>query len=47
MLAPHEWSGSVKRFVLTGATLLVILAYLLLCTGSTLLVATLLSYISP
>jgi hypothetical protein len=47
MLAPHDWPKPIKRFVLTGATLLVILAYLLLCAGSALLAATLLLQISP
>jgi hypothetical protein len=47
VLAPHEWPKPVKHFLLTGATLLVILAYMLLCAGSTLLVAALLSQIRP
>jgi hypothetical protein len=46
MLAPHDWPKPVKRFLLTGATLLVILAYALLCAGGALLTAALLSQIS-
>jgi len=47
VITPHEWPKPVKHFVLTGATLLVILAYVLLCAGSTLLVAALLSQVRP
>lgn len=47
MLAPHEWPKPVKRALLTGATLLVILAYLLLCAGSAFLTAVLLSQVNP
>jgi hypothetical protein len=47
MLAPHDWPEPVKRFLLTGATLLVILAYMLLCAGSALLTAALFSQIRP
>ncbi len=47
MITPHEWPKPVKRFVLTGATLLVILAYILLCVGSALLAAALFSQIRP
>ena len=42
MVAPHEWPRAVKRLVLTGAALLVILAYLALCSSSTVLAITLL-----
>jgi len=41
MVAPHEWPRAVKRLVLTGAALLVILAYLALCSSSTVLAVTL------
>jgi hypothetical protein len=47
MLAPHDWPKPVKQFVLTGATLLVITAYLLICAGSTLLMSALVSQFSP
>jgi hypothetical protein len=47
MLAPHDWPKPFKQFVLTGATLLVIVAYMLMCAGSTLLIATLFSWFSP
>lgn len=47
MLAPHDWPKPVKQLVFTGAILLVILAYMLLCTGSALLTAALLSQIRP
>jgi hypothetical protein len=47
MLAPHAWPQPLKRFLLTAAILLVILAYTLLCTGSALLTAALFSQISP
>ncbi len=47
MLAPHDWPKPVKRLLLTGATLLVILAYVLLCVGSLLLTAALFSQIRP
>lgn len=47
MLAPHDWPKPVKHLVLTGATLLVILAYIFLCTGSALLTAALFSQIRP
>jgi hypothetical protein len=47
MFAPHDWPRPVKHVLLTGATLLVVLAYMLLCAGSTLLVAALLSQIRP
>ena len=45
MVAPHEWPRAVKRLVLTGAALLVILAYLALCSSSTVLAVTLLDQI--
>jgi len=45
MLAPHDWPAPVKRLVLTGATLLVILAYILLCAGTGLVTAVLLSQV--
>jgi hypothetical protein len=41
MLAPHDWPRPVKHLLLTGATLLVILAYILLCAGSAFLTAAL------
>jgi len=47
MLAPHDWPKPVKHILLTGATLLVILAYVLLCAGSAFLTAALFSQISP
>jgi hypothetical protein len=47
MLAPHDWPRAVKHMVLTGATLLVILAYALLCAGSVILTAALFSRVSP
>jgi len=47
MIAPHEWPKPVKRFVLTGAALLVILAYVFLCVGGALLAAALFSQIRP
>jgi len=43
MIAPHNWPKPVKQCVLTGATLLVIVAYALLCAGSTLLISALFS----
>jgi hypothetical protein len=46
MIAPHAWPKPVKQFVLTGAILLVIIAYLLMCTGSTVLMSTLASQFS-
>ena len=46
MVAPHEWPRAVKRLVLTGAALLVILAYLALCSSSTVLAVTLLTQMS-
>ena len=42
MIAPHAWPTPVKRLVLIGAALLVILAYLALCSSSTVLAVTLL-----
>jgi hypothetical protein len=33
MVSPHLWSRSVKRVVLVGATLLVVIAYATLCSG--------------
>jgi hypothetical protein len=47
MLAPHDWPKPVKRLVLTGATLLVIVAYIFLCSGSALLTAALVSQFRP
>lgn len=47
MLVPHNWPSSVKRVVLVSATMLVILAYGLLCAGSAILAATLISPIPP
>lgn len=47
VFAPHDWPRPVKRFVLTGATLVVILAYGLLCAASALLIAALLSQVRP
>jgi hypothetical protein len=47
MIAPHAWPKPVKQFVLTGAILLVIIAYLLMCTSSTLLISALVSQFSP
>jgi hypothetical protein len=47
MLAPHNWPKPVKRLLLTSATLLVILAYALLCAGSLILTAALFSQIRP
>ncbi len=47
MIAPHDWPEPVKQFVMTGATLLVIVAYMLMCAGSTLLIAVLFSQLSP
>jgi hypothetical protein len=47
MLAPHNWPKSFKQLVLTGAILLVFAAYMLMCAGSTLLIATLLSQLNP
>jgi hypothetical protein len=41
MLAPHTWPTPVKRLVLIGAAVLVILAYLALCSSSTVLAVTL------
>jgi len=43
MITPHAWSKPVKQFVVTGATLLVIVAYALMCAGSALLMAALFS----
>lgn len=47
MLAPHDWPEPVKQLVMTGATLLVIVAYMLMCAGSTLLITALFSQLSP
>ncbi len=47
MIAPHDWPEPVKQLVMTGATLLVIVAYMLMCAGSTLLIAVLFSQFSP
>jgi len=47
VLAPHEWPKPVKRIVLTGAAVLVVLAYALLCAGSLMLTAALFSQIRP
>ena len=47
MLAPHDWPRPVKQLLLTGATLLVVLAYMLLCAGSVILTAALFSQVSP
>jgi hypothetical protein len=45
MIAPHTWPAPVKRLVLIGAAVLVILAYLALCSSSTVLAVTLLEQI--
>ena len=42
MIAPHTWPTPVKRLVFIGAAVLVILAYLALCSSSTVLAFTLL-----
>jgi hypothetical protein len=42
MLPPHTWPTAIKRLVLAGAALLVVLAYLALCSSSTILAVTLL-----
>jgi hypothetical protein len=47
MITPHQWPKNVKRLVLAGTTVIVILAYLLLCLGSTVLAGILLSQVSP
>ena len=47
MIAPHDWPAPVKQAVLTGATLLVIAAYMLMCAGSTLLIGALFSQLGP
>ena len=47
MIAPHDWPKPVKQTVLTGATLLVIAAYMLMCAGSTLLIGALFSQLGP
>jgi hypothetical protein len=47
MLAPHDWPRPVKQLLLTGATLLVILASMLLCAGSLVLTAALIAQVSP
>jgi len=47
MIAPHDWPKSVKQCVLTGATLLVIVAYVLMCAGSTLMIGALFSQLGP
>jgi hypothetical protein len=47
MLAPHDWPRPVKHLLLTGATLLVILAYILLCAGSAFLTVALFSQFGP
>jgi hypothetical protein len=46
MLAPHDWPKPVKQCVVTGATLLVIVAYMLMCAGGTLFIAALFSRFS-
>lgn len=33
MVSPHLWPRSVKCIVLVGATLLVVIAYITLCSG--------------
>jgi hypothetical protein len=43
MIAPHDWPKPVKQTVLTGATLLVIVAYALMCAGTTLFIGALFS----
>jgi len=47
MIAPHDWPKPVKQTVLTGATLLVIVAYALMCAGSTLMIGALFSQLGP
>ena len=47
MLVIHAWPEPVKKFVLTGATILVIGAYILLCAGSMLMIAALSTQFSP
>jgi hypothetical protein len=47
MIAPHNWPKPVKQCVLTGATLLVIVAYTLMCAGSTLFIGVLFSQLGP
>jgi hypothetical protein len=47
MLALHQWPKPAKLVLMTGAIVLVILAYALLCAGSTLLTAALFSQIGP
>jgi hypothetical protein len=47
MIAPHQWPKNVKRLVLTGTTAIVIVAYLLLCLGITVLAGILLSQVGP
>ncbi len=47
MIAPHDWPEPVKQLVMTGATLLVIVAYVLMCAGSMLLMSALFSQFSP
>ena len=47
MSAPHAWSAPVKRFVVTGATLVVILMYMFLCVAGGLMVSALPSLIRP
>ncbi len=47
MLAPHAWPRPVKEFVVTGAMVLVILTYVVLCIGGWLGAAVLVSFIRP
>jgi hypothetical protein len=47
VIAPHDWPRPVKQTVLTGATFLVIAAYMLMCAGTTLLIGELLSQLGP
>lgn len=47
MLVLHDLPKPVKQFVLTGATILVIAAYMLFCAGSTLMIAALFTQFSP
>lgn len=47
MLVLHDWPKPVKQFVLTGATILVIAAYMLFCAGGMLMIAALFMQYSP
>ena len=47
MIAPHQWPRPIKRLVLTGATVLVVLAYASLCVAGWLLSTALLSQVRP